>query len=142
MEVSEVRRRLRGAIEDARRRVAERRARIDEASLAYERFLPEVAVPAFHKMIQALVGEGHRFKVQTPAQAVRLVPDRPTEDYIELAFDAERDLPGLVARSSRGRGRRTISTERPVVEHKAIADVTEEDVVAIVLEELLPFLER
>jgi hypothetical protein len=142
MEVSEVRRRLRGAIEEARRRVAERRVRIDEASRAYERFLADVAGPAFHKMSQALVGEGYRFKVQTPSQAVRLVPDRPSEDYVELALDSERDVPGLVARTSRGRGRRTISTERAVAEHKSIADMTEEDVVSIVLEELLPFFER
>jgi hypothetical protein len=142
MEVSEVRQRIQRAIEDARRRVAERRTRIDDASKAYEQFLSVVAVPAFHKLSQALVGEGHRFKVQTPGQAVRLVPDRPTEDYIELAFDGERDAPGVVARTSRGRGRRTINTERAVAEDKPIADLTEEDVVAIVVEELLPFVER
>jgi hypothetical protein len=142
MEVSDVRRRIQRAIEDARRHVVERRTRVDDASKAYEQFLAAVAVPAFHKLSQALVGEGHRFKVQTPGQSVRLVPDRPTEDYIELAFDAERDVPGVVARTSRGRGRRTINTERAVAEDKPIADLTEEDVVAIVVDELLPFVER
>jgi hypothetical protein len=141
MEVSDVRRRLRGAIEDARRRVAERRARVDEASRSYERFLPDVAVPAFHKMVQALGGEGHRFKVQTPAHAVRLAPDRATDDHIELALDSDRDAPVLVARTTRGRGRRMISTERVVVEHKSIAETTEEDVIAVLLEELIPFIE-
>lgn len=142
MEVSDVRRRLRGAIEDAKRRVADRRARVDEASRAYERFLSDVAVPAFHMMMQALIGEGHRFKVHTPGQAVRLVPDRTTDDYIEIALDTERDSPAVVARSIRGRGRRTISTERAIAEHKPIAELTDEDVIGALLEELAPFVER
>jgi sirohydrochlorin ferrochelatase len=142
MEVSDVRRRLRGAIEDARRRVAERRARADEATRAYERFLTEVAIPSFHMMAQALVGEGHRFKVHTPGQAVRLAPDRASEEYIEVALDTDRDVPAVVARSIRGRGRRMISSERPIGEHKAIAELGEEDVIATLLEELVPFVER
>ncbi len=142
MEVSDVRRRLRGAIEDARRRAAERRARVDEATRQYERFLADVAVPAFHTMIQALIGEGHRFKVQTPGQAVRLVPDRASEEFIELALDSDRDVPAVVARSVRGRGRRMLSTERSVGEGRPIADLTDEDVIAVLLEELLPFVER
>ena len=142
MEVSDVRRRLRGAVDDAKRRAAERRARVDEASRSYEQFLTGIAVPAFHTMIQALTGEGYRFKVQTPGQAVRLVPDRSTGDYIEVALDSDRDSPVVVARSTRGRGSRTLSTERIVNEHTAIADLTEDDVVTVLLEELLPFIER
>jgi hypothetical protein len=142
MEVSDVRRRLRGAIDEAKRRVSERRLRVDEASRAYEKFLSDVAIPACHMMIHALVGEGHRFKVLTPGQAVRLVPDRTTEEYIELALDTERDVPAVVARTTRGRGRRMISTERPIAEHKPIADLNEEDVIATLLAELVPFVER
>jgi hypothetical protein len=142
MEVSDVRRRLRGAIEEARRRAVERRTRVDEATRAYERFLTEVAVPLFHMMAQALVGEGHRFKVHTPGQAVRLAPDRASEEYIEVALDTDREVPAVVARSVRGRGRRMVSSERPIGEHKAIADLGEEDVIATLLEELVPFVER
>jgi len=142
MEVSDVRRRLRGAIEDAKRRVTERRRRVDEASRDYERFLTDIATPAFHMMAQALIGEGLRFKVHTPGQAVRLAPDRTTEDYIELALDSERDVPAVVARTIRGRGRRMISTERPIREGKRISELTDEDVIETLLEELLPFVER
>jgi len=142
MEVSDVRRRLRGAVEDARRRAAERRLRVDEASRSYEAFLTNVAVPAFQTAFQALTGEGFRFKVQTPGQAVRLAPDRSTSDYIEIALDSDREPPAVVARTTRGRGSRTLSTERLVNEHKAIADLTEEDVVTALLEELLRFIER
>ena len=70
MEVSEVRRRLRGVVEQAKRHAAERRARNDDASRAYDTFLAEVAIPAFHTVAQALTGEGYRFKVFTPG-AVR-----------------------------------------------------------------------
>src|SRR5437016_1221148 len=107
MEVSDVRRRIRAAIESARLRAAERRARTDEASRAYDVFLETVAVPAFHTVVNALTGEGHRFKVITPGRAVRMLPERSPEDFIELALDTDREAPGVVIVSSRGRGRRS-----------------------------------
>lgn len=142
MEVSDVRRRIRAAIEAARGRAAERRTRTDEASRAYEVFLETVAVPAFHTVASALTGEGHRFKVITPGRAVRLSPERSAEEFIELALDTERDAPAVVILSSRGRGRRMIGTERLLREDLPIAELAEEDVVAALLEELLPFIER
>ena len=54
MELSDVRRKVRAVIDDAKRQAGERRARTDEASRAYDTFLPEVAVPAFHAIAQAL----------------------------------------------------------------------------------------
>ena len=142
MEVSDVRRRLRGAIEEAKRRVADRRGRVDQATRSYERFLSDVAVPTFHLMSQALTGEGRRFKVHTPGQTVRLAPDRRTEEYIELVLDSEREPPAVVVRATRGRGRRMISTERIVAEPESISDLREEDVLTVLLDELVPFLER
>src|SRR5687768_17384853 len=106
MEVSDVRRRIRAAIEAARARAAERRARTDEASRAYDVFLETVAVPAVHTVVNALTGEGYRFKVITPGRAVRMTQERSPEDFIELALDTERDVPAVVLISSRGRGRR------------------------------------
>ncbi len=142
MEVSDVRRRLRGAIEDAKRRAADRRARADEASRAWQEVLPTIAVPAVHAMASALTGEGHRFKVLTPGDAVRLSPERSAEEFIELVLDTARDMPALMVHSTRGRGRRIISVERSVREGAAIAQLTQEDVVGILLEELVPFIER
>ena len=142
MEVSDVRRRIRAAIEAARGRAAERRTRTDDASRAYEVFLETVAVPAFHTVASALTGEGHRFKVITPGRAVRMSSERSPEDFIELALDTERDAPAVVILTSRGRGRRMIGTERLVREDLPIAELAEEDVVAALLEELLPFIER
>jgi hypothetical protein len=141
MEVSDVRRRLRTAIEEARRQAAERRGRRDEASRDWERVLVEVAVPAFQMMASALTGEGHRFQVVTPGQAVRLGTERG-EEFIELALDNDRDEPALMLRSTRGRGRRIVSSERVLREAGAIASVTDEDIIAALLHELVPFVER
>jgi hypothetical protein len=142
METSDVRRRIRAAIEAARVRAAERRTRTDEATRAYDQFLEGIAVPAFHTVANALVGEGHRFKVSTPGRAARLSPERAAEDFIELSLDTERDVPAVVILTSRGRGRRMLSTERILREDPGIAELTEEDVVSTLVEELLPFIER
>jgi hypothetical protein len=142
MEVSEVRRRLRSAIDDAKKRSVERRTRVDDARRAWERLLPDVAVPTFHTMAGALTAEGHRFKVFTPGEAVRLSLERSAEEFVELSLDTDRDEPALLLRSTRGRGRRIVSTERIVAEGAQIAGVTQEDLVAAMMEELIPFIER
>jgi hypothetical protein len=142
MEVSEVRRRLRAVIDDARRRAGERRTRVDAATRSYEQFLEHVAVPAFHKIAQALTGEGHRFKVSTPGQDVRLASEFSADDFVELTLDADRDTPAIVLRSSRGRGRRNVSSERAAFEQRPIDTLTDEDVVSAVLQELPSFFER
>ena len=142
MEVSDVRRRLRGAMEEAKRRAAERREKTDAAARAWQTVLPEVAAPAFHTLASALAGEGHRFKVLTPGDSVRLSLERSAEEYIELALDTTRDSPAVMIRSTRGRGRRMVSSERVAREAASIAALTEDDVVGLVLDELVPFIER
>ena len=142
MEVSEIRRRLRGAIEAARREAQERRGRSDQAARDYEVFLGERAVPLFHTLASALVAEGHRFKVFTPAGSVRLASESGGEDYIELLLDTSVDPPVVVGRTSRGRGRRVNTAERPVKESVPIDQLTEEDVLDFLVTELAPFLER
>jgi hypothetical protein len=141
MEVSEIRRRLRASIEAAKRDAHERRARSDKAAQEYERFLNERAVPLFHTVTSALLAEGHRFRIFTPAESVRLASESSGEDYIEVALDRTVDPPVVVGRSSRGRGRRQLS-ERPVNGDVPIEDLTDEDVLAFLLSELTPFLER
>jgi len=142
MEISEVRRRLRATMDEARRRAGERRGRRDEAARAWQRLLPEVVVPAFQMVASALNGEGHRFNVLTPGEAVRLTPERGGEEFVELALSSDRDEPALLLTSTRGRGRRVVSSERVLREGAAIAALTEEDVIDGVLEELVPFVER
>ena len=142
MEVSDVRRRLRTAIEEARRRAEERRARKDAESRAWEKTLQDVAIPAFHLLASALTAEGHRFKVVTPGTTVRLVPERGGEEFVELALDTDGDAPVVMIRSTQGRGRRTVTRERPLGARSAVDVLTDNDIIPAVLDELAPFLER
>jgi hypothetical protein len=142
MDISEVRRRLRRAIEEARREEAGRRARVDTAARDYEVFLPQVAVPIFRQAASALAAEGHRFTVFTPAESVRLASERSTGDYLELALDSSQDPPRVIGRSSRGRGRRMVTAERPLREGATVAELTDEDVLQFLLTDIVPLLQR
>jgi hypothetical protein len=142
MEVADVRRRLRMAIEETRKRADERRARNDEASRVWERILPDVAVPAFHQVAQALNAEGYRFQVVTPGAAVRLVPERGGDEFVELALETDGDEPAVMIRSTRGRGRRTVTSERALTVRPAVDGLTDDAVVTELVEELKPFLQR
>lgn len=142
MDVPEVRRRLRAAIVSARHGAQERRARIDAASRDYETFLTERAVPLFHTLASALVAEGFRFKVFTPAGSVRLASESGGEDFIELALDTTGETPQVMGRSSRGRGRRLVTSERPVKEGSDVASLTEDEVMTYLIEEIGPFVTK
>lgn len=142
MDISDVRRRLRGAIETARRDAVERRERTDAAEREYGSFLTERAVPVFHDFANALSGEGHTFKVFTPARSVKLASARSAEEFIELELDTSQDPPQVTGRTSRGRGRRMVTSERPVRARAAIGELTEEDVLEYLLSEIGPFIER
>jgi hypothetical protein len=142
MDVPEIRRRVRAAIEGARKAGQERRVRSDQASRDYEAFLNGRAVPAFRAFAAALAGEGFRFNVFTPAGSVRLASEHAADDYIELALDTAADPPLVIGRSSRGRGRRNLSSERAVKNGAAIADLTEDDVLEFLVSEIPPLVER
>lgn len=142
MEVHEVRRRLRAAIVNARAGAQARRERVDAAARAYETFLAERAVPLFHTFASALVAEGFHFKVFTPAGSVRLASQSGGEDYIELALDTSGDAPQVLGRSSRGRGRRLVTSERPIKEGADIASLTEDDVMDYLVQEVVPFVAK
>jgi hypothetical protein len=140
MDIAEVRRRVRAAIATARAAAQQRQARVDAASREYDTFLTERAVPVFHSFAAALAGEGLRFKVFTPAGSVRLVPDGAPEDYIEVDLDNSGDLPQVVGRISRGRGRRQVSTERPVKDGAGVGTLTDEDVLEFLTAEIVRFV--
>ena len=140
METAEVRQRLKSAIAKAKTAAQERRARNDESARAYETFLSEHAVPLFHTFANALNGEGLRFKVFTPAGSVRLASESGAEDYIELTLDTAGDRPQVLGRSSRGRGRRSVSSERALKPRAEISSLTQEDVLEYLLEEIQPFV--
>ena len=142
MEVSEIRRQVRAAIESARREAKERRVRTDRAALEYQDFLRERAVPVFQTVAAALVAEGYRFKVFTPADSVRLASETSSTDFIELSLDPAEDPPAVIGRISRGRGSRLVDRERPVKERTPIPELSDQDVLAFLMTEIAGLLER
>ena len=126
-------------MERARRRAADRRARADETSRAYDLFLDRLAIPLFRQIAGVLKAENYLFTVFTPGGSVRLMSDRGAQDYIELILDAGGDETVVAGHSSRSRGGRIIESERPIGDP---ATLTEDDVLAFMLKELEPFVER
>src|SRR5262245_55769748 len=141
-EISEVRKRLRIAVEEHRRTVTARRATIDAASAAYEQFLAAVAAAVAQMAVNVLRGEGFPFSLSTPQGSVRVGSTRSSDDYVELAFDASAPTPSVIITASRTRGRRVIRTERPLKEDTAVTDLTEEDVLGGLLSEIAPLIAR
>lgn len=142
IDVAQLRKRVRAAIESAKKQAAARRGRADEARLAYERFLEEQAVPVFRAMANVLRSEGLLFDVMTPSGGVRLVPERTREDGIELTLDAAFDPPRPTLTTVRTRGHRPLRSERAVKDGTPIAMLTADDVEFALLDELAPWLER
>ena len=140
MDVPEVRRQVRAAITHARAESQRRQERVDAAGREYEAFLTERAVPLFRTFASALAGEGLRFKVFTPAGSVRLVPEGASDDYIELVLETAEDVPQVIGRTSRGRGRRQVTTERPVKGGADVSTLTEEDVLRFLVSEIVGFV--
>ena len=142
MEISEIRQRLKQTIDQSRRASAERRKRIDAAANAYERVLERVAIPVFKQFAAALRAEGHLFQVFTPGGGLRLASERSSEDFIELLLDAGGDEPVVLGRVSYTRGSRVLSHEATLHDERDIADLSEEDVLAFLLREIQPFVQR
>jgi len=141
MEVSEVRKRLHETMARARQRAAERRVRAEAASRAFDRFLSSVAVPLMRQIANVLRADGYVFSVSTPAGSVRLMSDKSAEDFIDLSLDTTSDVPRVLARVSRNHGRRVVDAEH-VVGSGDPDSMTEEDLLAFLLKELEPFVER
>lgn len=138
---AQLRKQVRTAIEQARRAAAARRTRVTEAEPAWDAFLANVAVPAVRQLANVLRAEGKPFDVQTPSAAVHLVSDRQRDDRVELELDTsgETPTPMLIVRLTRGG--RHVRIERPFAGGVAIGAITEDLVIAELLEALTPWLE-
>ena len=141
MEISDVRRRVTETVERAKRAASERRARTDEASREYAAFLETIAVPLVRQVANALKVQGFPFGVYTPSGSVRLASERSADDYIELTLDTSGEEPVILGHSCRARGRRIVERERPIGSGH-VRDVTEEQVLGFLLEELEPLVEK
>jgi hypothetical protein len=140
MEISEIRKRVLQAIDQSRRTAAERRARADAASAAYDQFLTHVATPLFKQFANVLKVEGYPFQVFTPAGGLRLASDRASEDFIELRLDVSGPSPVVVGHVNRARGSRVLASERPI--GVGVSELTEEDVLEFLVQEIQPFVQR
>ena len=142
MEVSEVRRQLKHAIDRAKARAQRKRSDAAEAERAYATFLEEIATPTTRMLANVLKAEGYLFTVSTPSGGLRLASDRGRDDYIELMLDGSGDKPTVVGRVRHTRGSRTLEDERPIKAGASPQDLTEGDVLSFLVAALEPWLER
>ena len=126
----------------ARERARRRREHTVEAEAAYAGFLQHVATPVVRQLASALKAEGYPFTVFTPGDGLRLADDRGRDDYVEFALDTSSEPPQVVGRISLTRGSRTLTDERPVRAGAAPDTLSEEDVLAFLVDALQPWLER
>ena len=139
-DVAVVRKRVRTAIEQARRDQAERRGRAAEARAQYESFLQNDAVPVFRMIANVLKSEGLHFEVMTPADGVRLQSERNRDDAIEMELDISADPPQPLVTITRVRGSRVVQSDRSIKGSNPLVQLTADDVVEMLLEELRPWL--
>jgi hypothetical protein len=140
-DVAVVRKRVKTAIEQARRDQAERRERVAEAKGNYETFLQTAAIPIFKMMANVMKSEGNlNFEVMTPAGGVRLQSERNREDAISMELDTTADPPQPLVTISRVRGSRVTQNDRSIKGSNPLVQLTEDDVLEMLLEELRPWL--
>ncbi|HMD34134.1 MAG TPA: hypothetical protein VKH42_04160 [Vicinamibacterales bacterium] len=142
MEIADVRKRVREAIERARQHADRRRERNDDARRAFEKFLDSAAVPIVRQVASVLRAEGHLFTIFTPAGSVRMMSDRQSTDFVEITLDTSGYTPRVIGHTSRGgRGGNIVEYEQTVGNGDP-ATLTEEDVVAFLVREVEPFVEK
>lgn len=139
-DLADLRRRVRQAIQDAKRQSAARREARDAASAAWATAVADVVEPAATVFAAALTGEGMPFRLETPRGTVRLVSERSADDYIEIALDDsdDRESPEVIGRSVLGRGRQGVT----VVEETlgAPASLTDDRLTAFYLTAIAPWI--
>ena len=137
MDVSELRKKILRALDEARVDAASKRGERDETQRAYDQFLETVAVPLLRQAQGILKAERQMFTVHAPAGGAKLASDSSAQTFLEFSLDTSGDRPTVLGRTSRARGRqRVIVDERPVTTGKAVGELTEEDVAAFLVAEL------
>ncbi len=142
MEVSDIRRRLRQAFDQAKKASAERRQRADAAAVDYSAFLRDIGTPVFRMVANVAKAENYPCTVFTPAEGVRLASERHGEDFIELWLDTSLDPPKIATRVSRARGRDVTTSEGLLRPDAPINSLTDEDVLGFLLESIGSLAER
>jgi hypothetical protein len=143
MEISDVRRRVREGLAEAKRIAAERRTHRDAAARAWTDALDRIVLPVSHQLVNALKAEGFPVQISTPAESVRIASESRPQDYVELALEPDSDEANVVGRISHARGRETVNEERVFIRgSSAIAAMTEEQVLDFLARALAGILVR
>ena len=111
-----------------------------EATRAYDAFLQTAAIPVFRMFANVLKSEGLNFEVMTPSGGVRLQSERHRDDAIEMELDTSADPPQPLVTITRARGSRVIQSDRTIKGSNPLVQLTEEDVIDMLLEEMRPWL--
>ena len=129
MDVSELRKRIIRALDEARKDASTRRQHVDAAQAAYASFLADIAVPTAKQAAAVLKAQGFPCTVDTPAESVRITMAGSHDTFVELELDASAQSPQVIGRTSVGRGRSgLVVDETPLAGGKPIAELTDEDV--------------
>jgi len=142
LELAQIRRRVQTRLADVKKAAAARRDRNAAAERAYETFLANVATPTMTAVAQSLSAEGYAFRVSTPGKVVRLEAERSTRTYVEMRLDTAGLSPQVVLEIARERGSRVLTDERPVAGGAQVDTLTEDDLLASVLESFEILIER
>jgi hypothetical protein len=134
VEVSDLRKGILRALDEARREGSARRSDLDRANAAYTAFIDGIAVPLVRQAASVLRAENHAFTVHAPAGGVRLVSDTAPQTFLELELDTRGAAPQVIGRVSVARGRHgVVIDEAPLVAATAVGDLTEDDLAAFLM---------
>jgi hypothetical protein len=137
MDTGELRRQILHALDAARKDSSERRRVVDDAALAYQTFLSDIAVPLVKQAAQVLCAENRRFVADTPAASVRLSDEGSPQTFLEFQLDTSGARPQVIGRVSQARGRQgVVIEERPIAPEKTIADLVDDDVAQFLIAEI------
>jgi hypothetical protein len=129
VDVSDLRKRILRALDDARKESTSRRTTVDQAAVDYAQFLETVAVPLLRQAQAVLKAERHGFVVHTPAGSARLASESAPETFVEIALDSSGAQPQVLGRVSLARGRQgVVVDEKPIAPEKSIAALADADV--------------
>jgi len=143
MDVSDLRQRILRALDSAKTEAATRRSESDAAKTAYDRFLQDIAVPLLRQAQAILKAERQMFTVHAPAGSAKLISDANPETFLEFTLDTSGSRPQVMSRTSVARGAKRVAVEeRPIAAGKAVQDLGEDDVAAILVETIPQLVSR
>ena len=142
MDVSEIRKQILRALDNARKDAEARRQATDQVKGEYETFLNDVAVPLFRQAASVLRALGHEFSANTPAGSVRL-ESASAQEYLELELDASAGRVQVIGRTGlmRGRGGPLVE-ERTLAVGKSVSELGDADVAALTTGQRLKLVAR